>query len=241
MVNCNPETVSTDYDTSTASTSSRSRSRTSSTICEVEQPEGVIVQFGGQTPLRLAPASKRPACRSSAPARRDRPRRGPRPLRRAARASSASRRRRTRRRTGRRGAGAAPERRLPGARAPELRARRPRDGDRLRRSTACATTSTRGCAGSGREILLDKFLEDAIEVDVDALCDGEDVWIGGIMEHIEEAGIHSGDSACVLPPHSLGAEMLDQIRERHARHRAGARRRRPDQRPVRGATATAST
>ncbi len=65
----------------------------------------------------------------------------------------------------------------------------------------------------GRAIYLDRFLENAIEVDVDALCDGEDVWIGGMMQHVEEAGIHSGDSACVLPPHSLGHEMLDLIRE----------------------------
>src|SRR5215217_7701370 len=64
-----------------------------------------------------------------------------------------------------------------------------------------------------REIFLDRFLENAIELDVDALCDGEDVWIGGIMQHVEEAGIHSGDSACVLPPHSLGPEMRDRIRE----------------------------
>jgi len=68
-------------------------------------------------------------------------------------------------------------------------------------------------ARDGREIFLDRFLETAIEVDVDALCDGEDVWIGGIMQHVEEAGIHSGDSACVLPPHSLGPDMLDTIRE----------------------------
>jgi carbamoyl-phosphate synthase large subunit len=67
-------------------------------------------------------------------------------------------------------------------------------------------------ARDGRTIYLDRFLENAIEVDVDALCDGEDVWIGGIMQHVEEAGIHSGDSACVLPPHSLGHEMLDEIR-----------------------------
>src|SRR5207248_782894 len=66
----------------------------------------------------------------------------------------------------------------------------------------------------------DRFLEDATEVDVDALCDGSSerggsgrVWIGGIMQHVEEAGVHSGDSACVLPPHSLGEEMLEQIRE----------------------------
>ena len=65
---------------------------------------------------------------------------------------------------------------------------------------------------AAREIFLDRFLENAIEVDVDAICDGEDVWIGGIMQHVEEAGIHSGDSACVLPPHSLGGEMLDEIR-----------------------------
>ena len=61
-------------------------------------------------------------------------------------------------------------------------------------------------------IYLDRFLEDSIEVDVDALCDGTDVWIAGIMQHVEEAGIHSGDSACVLPPHALGDEMLAQIR-----------------------------
>ncbi len=66
--------------------------------------------------------------------------------------------------------------------------------------------------GGSPSIFLDRFLEDATEVDVDALCDGHDVWIGGIMQHVEEAGVHSGDSACVLPPHSLGEEMLEQIR-----------------------------
>jgi carbamoyl-phosphate synthase large subunit len=62
------------------------------------------------------------------------------------------------------------------------------------------------------EIFLDRFLENAIEVDVDALCDGETVWIGGIMQHVEEAGIHSGDSACALPPHSLGEDEVAEIR-----------------------------
>ncbi|HTU79591.1 MAG TPA: carbamoyl-phosphate synthase large subunit [Solirubrobacteraceae bacterium] len=61
-------------------------------------------------------------------------------------------------------------------------------------------------------IYLDRFLENATEIDVDALCDGHDVWIGGIMQHVEEAGVHSGDSACVLPPHSLGEDMLEQVR-----------------------------
>lgn len=63
-----------------------------------------------------------------------------------------------------------------------------------------------------RPLLIDSFLEDAVEVDVDALCDGKDVFIAGIMEHIEEAGIHSGDSACVLPPQSLSKKVLDDIR-----------------------------
>src|SRR5207248_7098247 len=62
-------------------------------------------------------------------------------------------------------------------------------------------------------LLLDRFLENAIEVDVDALADGEDGYVAGIMQHVEEAGVHSGDSACVLPPMSLGAEMLEEIRE----------------------------
>ena len=81
-------------------------------------------------------------------------------------------------------------------------------GARWSSSTTSSDAAPTTCARaprSGREIFLDRFLENAIEVDVDAICDGEDVWIGGIMQHVEEAGIHSGDSACVLPPHSLGA------------------------------------
>lgn len=64
-----------------------------------------------------------------------------------------------------------------------------------------------------RPLLIDSFLEDAIEVDVDALCDGKEVFVTGIMEHIEEAGIHSGDSACVLPPQTLSKNMMDEIRK----------------------------
>ncbi|MDX6720854.1 MAG: carbamoyl-phosphate synthase large subunit, partial [Solirubrobacteraceae bacterium] len=82
--------------------------------------------------------------------------------------------------------------------------------DYLRRTTPPADGG--GEAAPPREIFLDRFLENAIELDVDALCDGHGVWIGGIMQHVEEAGIHSGDSACVLPPHSLGPEMLEEIR-----------------------------
>ena len=232
MVNCNPETVSTDYDTSDRLYFEPLTLEDVLAIVEVEQPEGVIVSFGGQTPLRLAagPGGRgRDAARH--PARGDRPRRGPRALRRAAGAAGPQ--------------GAA-------VRAGQLArggARRRARASASRCSCARATCSagarwssptTRRCSpttSSARkpqgEIFLDRFLENAIEVDVDAICDGEDVWIGGIMQHVEEAGIHSGDSACVLPPHSLGAEMLDEIRAGHARPRARARRRRPDQHPVR--------
>ena len=158
----------------------------------------------------------------------DRPGRGPRALRRAARPPRPARAalRDGARRGG--GAGGRAERRLPAARAPELRARRPGDGDRLRRRPGSRTTccATRRGIG-GREIFLDRFLENAIEVDVDALCDGEDVWIGGVMQHVEEAGIHSGDSACVLPPHSLGArDARRDLREATRAIALGARRRR---------------
>ncbi len=82
-------------------------------------------------------------------------------------------------------------------------------------------------------VLVDRFLEDAIEIDVDALCDGTEVYIGGIMEHIEEAGIHSGDSACALPPVTLGRSDIESVRIGHRGHRARHRRRRPSQRAVR--------
>jgi carbamoyl-phosphate synthase large subunit len=90
----------------------------------------------------------------------------------------------------------------------------PDPGPASRGSTAGGDSSSTGDSSSrsSPSIFLDRFLENAIEVDVDALCNGETVWIGGIMQHVEEAGVHSGDSACVLPPHSLGEEMLEQIR-----------------------------
>ena len=234
MINCNPETVSTDYDTSDRLYFEPLTLEDVLGVVEVEQPEGVIVQFGGQTPLKLAAGpgrGRRPAARHER--RRDRPRRGPRPLRRAAgpaRLRGAAVRRPRARSTRR--SRAAEHVGFPllvrpsyvlGGRAMEIVYSREGLADYLRRDGR----------GDGREIFLDRFLENAIEVDVDALCDGEDVWIGGIMQHVEEAGIHSGDSACVLPPHSLGGEMLDQIREHDARDRARARRRRPAQRPVR--------
>ena len=81
-------------------------------------------------------------------------------------------------------------------------------------------------------LLFDRYLSDAVEVDVDALSDGVDVFVCGIMEHIEEAGIHSGDSACSLPPRSLSAEKIARTRSADARTRPGARRRRPDERAI---------
>ena len=97
---------------------------------------------------------------------------------------------------------------------PSVRARRPRDGDLLlargpRRLPAADQRSN----GGSRTIFLDRFLENAIEIDVDALCDGERVRIGAIMQHVEEAGVHSGDSACVIPAMSLGPEMVRQVEE----------------------------
>ena len=82
-------------------------------------------------------------------------------------------------------------------------------------------------------LLLDRFLENAIELDVDALADGEDVYVAGIMQHVEEAGVHSGDSACVLPPLSLGEEMLEEVRRQTRAARAAAGRGRAAERAVR--------
>ena len=98
-------------------------------------------------------------------------------------------------------------------RAPLVRAGRARHGDRLlERRAGPLRLDTAVSASPDHPILIDKFLEDAIEVDVDALSDGDEVYIGGIMQHVEEAGVHSGDSSCVLPSISLGEGTLEQVR-----------------------------
>jgi carbamoyl-phosphate synthase large subunit len=215
MVNCNPETVSTDYDTSDRLYFEPLTHDDVLGVCEIEQPEGVIVQFGGQTPLKLAAGLAQagvPILGTSIDAidlAEDRGRFGKLlaqlgyeapPYATAHSADEALAR--------------APEVGFPllvrpsyvlGGRAMEIVYSQEGLQDYLHRVGADHD-------GSGREIFLDRFLEDSIEVDVDALCDGDEVWIGGIMQHVEEAGIHSGDSACVLPPHSLGEEVLAQIR-----------------------------
>ncbi|HWK27517.1 MAG TPA: carbamoyl-phosphate synthase large subunit [Solirubrobacter sp.] len=211
MVNCNPETVSTDYDTSDRLYFEPLTLDDVLAIVDVEQPEGVIVSFGGQTPLKLAAglaAAGVPLLGTQPEAidlAEDRGRFGALleqlglkapPYALAATPAEALE--------------AAPRVGFPllvrpsyvlGGRAMELAYDEAMLADYFAR------------VRPGGEIFLDRFLENAIEVDVDAICDGEDVWIGGIMQHVEEAGIHSGDSACVLPPHSLGVEMLDEIRE----------------------------
>ena len=216
MVNCNPETVSTDYDTSDRLYFEPLTLEDVLAVLEREKPQGVIVQFGGQTPLNLALELKRNGVTIiGTDAGIDRPcRRSPplRPLARRTEYSAAEQRH---------GACAGGSRArshgnwLAGAGSSELRARRPRDGDCLRFEDGA------GICGAGRAdgppaqapVLIDQFLEDATEVDVDALADGDDVLIGGIMEHIEEAGIHSGDSSCVLPPVSLSPSVLERIRD----------------------------
>ena len=213
MINCNPETVSTDYDTSDRLYFEPLTLDDVLGVIELEQPEGVIVQFGGQTPLKLAagladagvPLLGTPV--DSIHRAEDRPSfgalldqlglRGP-PYATAeshAQALEVAD-----------GVGypllVRPSYVL-GGRAMEICYSQEQLQSYLKRTNG----------GAGRTIFLDRFLENAIEIDVDALCDGEDVEIGAIMQHVEEAGVHSGDSACVIPAMSLGPEMLRQVEE----------------------------
>jgi len=215
MINCNPETVSTDYDTSDRLYFEPLTLEDVLAVCEQEGPAGVIVQFGGQTPLKLAAGLKQagvPILGTTVEAidlAEDRSRFGPLldelgykapPYATATSPDDALQK--------------AHDVGFPllvrpsyvlGGRAMEIVYSLDGLRDYLSRVRA---------GGNDYEttIYLDRFLEDSIEVDVDALCDGTDVWIAGVMQHVEEAGIHSGDSACVLPPHTLGSEMLAQIR-----------------------------
>jgi carbamoyl-phosphate synthase large subunit len=225
MVNCNPETVSTDYDTSDRLYFEPLTLEDVLGIVEVEKPEGVIVQFGGQTPLKLAAGLERagvpllgtqPEAIDLAEDRgrfgallKDLGHKAPPYATAHSRDEALAR---------------ADEVGYPllvrpsyvlGGRAMEIVYSSDGLADYLRRTRVGAQLNFDDAEDgrpSARSIFLDRFLENAIEVDVDAICDGEDVWIGGIMQHVEEAGIHSGDSACVLPPHSLGGDMLEEIR-----------------------------
>jgi len=212
MVNCNPETVSTDYDSSDRLYFEPLTKEDVLAIVEAEKPVGVIVQFGGQTPLKLAVPLEMEGVRilGTSPESIDRAEDRERfaemltklglrqPPNGIARSTDEAVR-------------IAERIRYPvllrpsyvlGGRAMEI----VHDEEGLRKYLTHAVV-----ASEARPVLVDRFLEDATEIDVDAISDGETVVIGGIMEHIEEAGVHSGDSACSLPPHSIPREALDEI------------------------------
>jgi carbamoyl-phosphate synthase large subunit len=214
MINCNPETVSTDYDTSDRLYFEPLTLEDVLAVVQREKPQGVIVQFGGQTPLNLALDLKRNGVPiiGTAPEMidlaEDRKRFGklleelgiPQPANGTAFTPDEAVR-------VAQGIG------LPvlvrpsyvlGGRAMVIAF----DLETVRENAAQAAQM-----GTAKPVLIDRFLEDATEVDVDALADGDDCIIAGVMEHIEEAGIHSGDSSCVLPPVSLKPEVLARIRE----------------------------
>jgi carbamoyl-phosphate synthase large subunit len=213
MVNCNPETVSTDYDTSDRLYFEPLTYEDVLNIVDVEKPDGVIVQFGGQTPLKLAVPLERAGVPiigtspDSIDKAEDRERfqtmlhklKLRQPENGTARSFEEAEK-------------VADRIGYPvvvrpsyvlGGRAMEI----VYEVEELRRYMHTAVQ-----ASPEHPILIDKFLDAAIEVDVDALCDGKEAVIGGIMEHIEEAGIHSGDSACSLPPYSLPAKIINEIR-----------------------------
>ncbi|MEZ4599212.1 MAG: carbamoyl-phosphate synthase large subunit [Syntrophotaleaceae bacterium] len=213
MVNCNPETVSTDYDTSDRLYFEPLTLEDVLEIVALEKPEGVIVQFGGQTPLKLAvPLEKAgvPIIGTSPDAidrAEDRERFQALLIKLGLRQPANGLARSFEEAEIVAGKIGYPVVVRPsyvlGGRAMEI----VYQVEQLRNYMTHAVQ-----ASPDHPILVDKFLEQAIEVDVDALCDGQDVVIGGIMQHIEEAGIHSGDSACVLPPYSLPTEVVDEIR-----------------------------
>ena len=214
MVNCNPETVSTDYDTSDRLYFEPLTLEDVLEIVHKEQPFGVIVQYGGQTPLKLARALEAagvPIIGTSPDAidqAEDRERFqkiiNDLGLRQPPNTTARS--------EGEAVALAAgigyplvvrPSYVL-GGRAMEI-VYEAADLERYMRHAVRVSNDS--------PVLLDRFLDDAIEVDVDAICDGTDVLIGGIMEHIEQAGVHSGDSACSLPPYTLSPSLMDRMRE----------------------------
>ncbi|MEQ8861621.1 MAG: carbamoyl-phosphate synthase large subunit [Pseudomonadales bacterium] len=214
MVNCNPETVSTDYDTSDRLYFEPVTLEDVLAIVEVEKPEGVIVQFGGQTPLKLVEQLERegvPIIGTSPDAiDRAEDRERFQQLINALGLRQPSNRTATDEATGIAGAReigypivVRPSYVL-GGRAMEI----VYDETELKRYLRDAVV-----VSNRSPVLLDCFLDQATEMDVDAVSDGRDVVIGAIMQHIEQAGVHSGDSACSLPPYRLSAELQDLIRE----------------------------
>ncbi len=214
MVNCNPETVSTDYDTSDRLYFEPLTLEDVLEIVHRENPQGVIVQYGGQTPLNLA----RPLEAAGVPIIGTSP----------DSIDLAEDRERFQQMLNKLGLRQPPNRTATSVDEAVILAEeigyplvvRPSyvlggramdvvHGEKdLRRYMRDAVK-----VSNDSPVLLDRFLDHAIEVDIDAICDGKDVLIGGIMEHIEQAGVHSGDSACSIPPHSLSVEVQDNMRE----------------------------
>jgi len=214
MVNCNPETVSTDYDTADRLYFEPLTIEDVLDIIEVEKPEGVIVQFGGQTPLKLAVPLEKEGVKilGTSPDSIDR----------------AEDRKRFKEllhklnlKQAESGTAMSPDEAIAvaqkigypvmvrpsyvlGGRAMEIVYDENSLLDYMKRAVK---------ASPEHPVLIDKYLEGAVEVDVDAISDGVDIVVGGVMEHIEEAGIHSGDSACSLPPYSLKKEIVDEIKK----------------------------
>jgi carbamoyl-phosphate synthase large subunit len=214
MVNCNPETVSTDYDTSDRLYFEPVTLEDVLEIVHIEKPVGVIVQYGGQTPLKLARALEKAGVPiiGTTPDAIDRAEDRERfqkliqdlglkqPPNRTARTPEAA-------------LIAADEIGYPlvvrpsyvlGGRAMEIVHEQSQLERYMREAVKVSNDSP---------VLLDRFLNDAIEIDVDAICDGSEVLIGGIMQHVEQAGVHSCDSACSLPPYSLSKALQDVLRE----------------------------
>jgi carbamoyl-phosphate synthase large subunit len=213
MVNCNPETVSTDYDTSDRLYFEPVTLEDVLEIARIEKPKGVIVQYGGQTPLKLARALEEAGVPiiGTSPDAIDRAEDRERFQQMVIRLNLLQPPNRIVR-SAEEGLLAAEKVGYPlvvrpsyvlGGRAMEI----VYNEDELKRYLRDAVT-----ASNDSPVLLDRFLDDAIEVDVDCVSDGVDVVIGGIMQHIEQAGVHSGDSACSLPPYSLSPEIQDVMR-----------------------------
>jgi len=213
MVNSNPETVSTDYDTSDLLFFEPLTTEDVLNICDRVQPDGVIVQFGGQTPLNLSRALANagvPIIGTSVDTIED--------------AEDREKFMNLLERLGLKQPANGIARNMPQARAEVAKVGYPAlvrpsfvlggrameicyDNAQFERFIAEAFL-----AAQGQPVLIDRFLEDATEVDVDAIADGEQVIVAGVMEHIEEAGVHSGDSACAIPPYSLSEAVVDEIR-----------------------------
>jgi carbamoyl-phosphate synthase large subunit len=207
MVNCNPETVSTDYDTSDRLYFEPLTIEDVLAICERERPAGVVIQFGGQTPLKLARAIEKAGFRimgtpfEAIDLAEDRERFGGLLEKLAIRCPEW-------------GMAATSEEAIAVADRigyPVLARPSYVLGGRAMRVCYRPADVRAALVAAHRRVLIDRFLENAIEIDVDALSDGETTYIGAVMQHVEEAGVHSGDSSCVLPAPSLTPAVADEI------------------------------